>query len=70
MLNKTISPAARFCLLGFLFLSGSNGLMMEIVFRRQLLMSLGVNPLFGGHCFDSIYGRAWPMKLFIWTYSG
>jgi spermidine synthase len=42
MLNKNISPAARFSLLGILFLSGANGLVMEIVFRRQLLLSLGV----------------------------
>ena len=42
MLNKDISPIARFFLLGILFLSGANGLMMEIVFRRQLLLSLGV----------------------------
>jgi len=42
MLNKDISSAARFSLLGILFLSGANGLMMEIVFRRQLLLSLGV----------------------------
>ena len=42
MLNKDISPVARYCLLGILFLSGANGLMMEIVFRRQLLLSLGV----------------------------
>ena len=42
MLNKDLSPAARFSLLGVLFLSGANGLMMEIVFRRQLLLSLGV----------------------------
>ena len=32
----------RFILLGALFLSGANGLVMEIVFRRQLLLSLGV----------------------------
>ena len=32
----------RFFLLCALFLSGANGLMMEIVFRRQLLLSLGV----------------------------
>jgi spermidine synthase len=42
MLNKNISPAARFSLFGILFLSGANGLVMEIVFRRQLLLSLGV----------------------------
>ncbi|MGD9137634.1 MAG: fused MFS/spermidine synthase, partial [Desulfobacterales bacterium] len=42
MLNKAISPAVRYSLLGILFLSGSNGLMMEIVFRRQLLLSIGV----------------------------
>jgi spermidine synthase len=42
MLNKDISPTARLFLLGILFLSGANGLMMEIVFRRQLLLSLGV----------------------------
>ena len=42
MLNKDISSAARFSLLGILFLSDANGLMMEIVFRRQLLLSLGV----------------------------
>ncbi|MHC4292542.1 MAG: fused MFS/spermidine synthase, partial [Planctomycetota bacterium] len=42
MLNKDLSPVARFSLLGVLFLSGANGLMMEIVFRRQLLLSLGV----------------------------
>jgi len=32
----------RFILLWALFLSGANGLVMEIVFRRQLLLSLGV----------------------------
>ncbi len=32
----------RFFLLSALFFSGANGLMMEIVFRRQLLLSLGV----------------------------
>ena len=32
----------RFYLLCALFLSGANGLVMEIVFRRQLLLSLGV----------------------------
>lgn len=32
----------RFILLCALFLSGANGLVMEIVFRRQLLLSLGV----------------------------
>ena len=42
MLNKDISSAARFSLLAILFLSGANGLMVEIVFRRQLLLSLGV----------------------------
>ncbi len=42
MLNKDISPTTRFFLLGILFLSGANGLVMEIVFRRQLLLSLGV----------------------------
>ena len=42
MLNKDISPVARYSLIGILFLSGANGLMMEIVFRRQLLLSLGV----------------------------
>ena len=38
MLNKDISPVARYCLLGIIFLSGANGLMMEIVFRRQFLL--------------------------------
>ena len=42
MLNKDLSAVARYSLLGILFLSGANGLMMEIVFRRQLLLSLGV----------------------------
>ena len=42
MLNKDLSLVARFSLLGILFLSGANGLMMEIVFRRQLLLSIGV----------------------------
>ena len=42
MLNKHISHGARFALLGVLLLSGANGLVMEIVFRRQLLLSLGV----------------------------
>ena len=42
MLNKDISSAARFNLLAILFLSGANGLMVEIVFRCQLLLSLGV----------------------------
>jgi len=42
MLTKDISAVARYSLLGILFLSGANGLMMEIVFRRQLLLSLGV----------------------------
>jgi spermidine synthase len=42
MLNKDISPVARYSLLGILFMSGANGLMMEIVLRRQLLLSLGV----------------------------
>jgi spermidine synthase len=32
----------HFILLGALFFSGANGLVMEIVFRRQLLLSLGV----------------------------
>jgi len=35
MLNNNISSAARFGLLGILFLSGANGLVMEIVFRRN-----------------------------------
>jgi spermidine synthase len=33
----------RFLLLSALFISGANGLVMEIVFRRQLLLSLGVS---------------------------
>ncbi len=33
----------RFLLLSALFFSGANGLIMEIVFRRQLLLSLGVS---------------------------
>ena len=39
MLNKDISPVARYCLLGILFLSGANGLMMEIVFRTARLLA-------------------------------
>ena len=42
MLKNHLSHGARLILLGVLLLSGANGLVMEIVFRRQLLLSLGV----------------------------
>jgi spermidine synthase len=41
-LNNLSIRHIRIILLGALFLSGANGLVMEIVFRRQLLLSLGV----------------------------
>jgi spermidine synthase len=42
MLMNATSTSVRYSLFGILFLSGANGLMMEIVFRRQLLLALGV----------------------------
>ena len=41
-LNNQSLQHTRFIVLSALFLSGANGLVMEIVFRRQLLLSLGV----------------------------
>ena len=41
-LNNRSLQHTRFIILCALFLSGANGLVMEIVFRRQLLLSLGV----------------------------
>lgn len=43
MLIKATSTGVRYSLFGMLFLSGANGLIMEIVFRRQLLLALGVS---------------------------
>ena len=70
MLNKDISPVARYSLLGILFLSGANGLMMEIVFRTAIAAFIGCDPLFRGYGSNCIYGRAGPRQSFIRTYGG